>query len=132
YHIDGTLTALGADPVHSAGDQTSSPSQTAQATDLTNISFALIDDNGAAHQLQVLTQTAQRWQGNATFTAVWDGQNVEGTLTHDNAGNVHITFSGDTGSFDGTLAGAAGAYQIDGNFMAPDGTMLHAAGAQTA
>jgi hypothetical protein len=134
YHIDGTDYARSAgvsNPM--AGDQTLA--QATQVTNFTNVTFALTDGNGTAHVLQTQTQTAQP-DGTVIFTAVWDGQNgggeqVSGTLAYDNAGNVHVTFAGQSDSFDGTISGNAGAYHLDGNVMDSANAPFHVAGDQS-
>jgi hypothetical protein len=127
YHLDGILTGSDGSPVHLAGDQAVAPVN--PVADFTNVNFALIDDNGTAHQLQIQTQTANP-DGSAAFTGVWNGESGTGTLAYDAAGNIHITFSSTDYTFDGTISGAAGAYQIDGTVALPGVDPLHISGAQ--
>jgi hypothetical protein len=123
YHIDGNLTGADGNAVHAAGDQALPP--VSPVTDFTNVSFALIEDNGAAHQLQITTQTAQP-DGSATFTGVCDGHNGTGTLAFDATGNVHLTFAGDDNStVDGLISGTPDAYQFDGTYTSADGQAVH-------
>jgi hypothetical protein len=129
YHLDGQLTNADGSLVHAAGDQL--VAQPTPVTDLTSVSFALTDDNGVSHQLQIQTQTAQP-DGSADFTAVWDGQNVAGTLAYDGAGNIQIVFNGDSVQFNGTIAGAVGAYTIDGTIVDSLNGTWQVTGGQTA
>lgn len=128
YHIDAiTIARPGGDPVHLIGDQTQA--QASPVADFTNVGFALTDDYGVAHALQIQTQTAQ--PVGTTFTGVWDGQSGAGTLAYDAAGNVHLTFSADNYSFDGAISGAPGAYHIDGSFAVLGSDPVHVFGDQT-
>jgi hypothetical protein len=120
--------ADGSSPIAVAGDQNTT--QTTPVTEFTNVTVAMTDDSGTAHKLQITDQTAQP-DGTATFNGVWDGQSVAGTLAYDAANNVHLTFAGDSASFDGTLSGNAGAYHLDGTLTGADGNQVHVAGDQT-
>jgi hypothetical protein len=107
-------------------------SQTTPVADFTNTSFALTDDNGTAHQLQIQAQSPQA-DGSATFTGACDGQSGNGSIFYDAAGNLHLWFVGDDSStVDSIISGDAGAYQLDGRLASPDGTTIHAVGSQTA
>ena len=99
-------------------------------TDFSNVTFALSDANGTAHQLQITDQTGQP-NGTATFNGVWDGQSVTGTLAYDATGNIHMTFSADNGTYDTMIAGNPGAFQIAGNFTVGD-TLVPVTGSQIA
>jgi hypothetical protein len=127
YHLDGIITGSDGSTVHVAGDQ--AVAQINPVADFTNVNFAMVDDSGTAHQLQIQTQTANP-DGTATFTGVWNGEVGTGTLAYDATGNIHITFSSADYTFDGTISGAAGAYQIDGTVALPGVDPLHVAGAQ--
>jgi hypothetical protein len=131
HHFEAVLApADGSSPIAVAGDQDTTPA--APVTDFTNVTFALTDDSGAAHQLQITDQTAQP-DGTATFNGVWDGQSVAGTLAYDAAGNVHMLCSGGNGTFDATIAGNPGAFQINGTWTMLGGdTPLAVAGNQIA
>jgi hypothetical protein len=105
--------------------------QTSQVADFTNVTFALSEENGATHQQLYITDRTTQPGGTANFNGVWDGQSVTGTLAYDDAGNVHITFSGDTASFDGFISGSPDLYHINGNFPMADGAQVPVAGDQT-
>jgi hypothetical protein len=145
YHLDGILNpADGSVPIHLAGDQDQPPPAPAPApavtpvADLTSVSFTVLSDDGSvSHQLVIQSQVAQA-DGSATISGVWDpanadgGQAVTGTLAYDVAGNIHLTFvAADGSSFDATISGAAGAYNLDGILTPADGSgPVHLAGAQ--
>ena len=91
-----------------APPQAGAQTQASAVPDFTAVAFALTDDSGAAHQLLIQSQAAQP-DGSATFTAVWDGQSVTGTLAYDAAGNLDLTFNAaDGSSFAGTVSGQIG------------------------
>jgi hypothetical protein len=114
HHVEALVTpADGSSPIPVTSDQDTTPA--ASVTDFTNVTFALTDDSGTAHQLQITDQTTQP-DGTATFNGMWDGQSIAGTLAYDAAGNVQIMFSGDNGTCDATIAGNPDAFQIDGKF----------------
>jgi hypothetical protein len=130
YHFEGMMTpADGSSPVPITGDQDATPAT--PVTDFTSVAFAMSDEVGTAHQLQITDQTAQP-DGTAAFNGVWDGQSVAGTLAYDAAGNVHVLFSGDNGTCDATIAGNPGAFQIDGSLTMPGGDTLTVTGSQIA
>jgi hypothetical protein len=116
YQFAGNLTSPDGTTIHATGVQTAA--QVASVADFTNASFALSEENGTAHQLQITDQTAQP-NGTATFNGAWDGQSVTGTLVYDAAGNVNMLFSGDSGTWDATIAGSPGAYQIEAQWTMP-------------
>jgi hypothetical protein len=106
--------------------------------DLTNVSFTVLSDDGSvSHQLVIQSQVAQA-DGSATLSGVWDpanangGQAVTGTLAYDAAGNFHLAFvAADGSSFDATISGPAGAYNLDGILTPADGSApVHLAGAR--
>jgi hypothetical protein len=120
YQFAGSLTSPDGTTIHATGVQTAAP--VAAVADFSDVSLAPTDDSGTAHQLQILTQNAQP-DGTATFTALWDGQDSTGTLAYDDAGNIHITFTGVNFSFDGTITVVAGAYQLDQVHVSGDQTV---------
>jgi hypothetical protein len=137
-----------------------------ETADFTGVSFSLTSqDTGDVHQLQIQGQvnplevrpeapgaadgaaarpeTPGEVQATTTFTALWDPANdggiqVSGTLSFDEAGNVHIHFSwgsleeGTYHTFDGTMTGEAGSYHLEGTAIArPGGVTESMVGDQT-
>jgi len=135
HHIEATDTLRGGGPTDSltgdqavAGDQT--VGQTSQVADFSNSHLHRERRHARPISCRLQTRPTQP-DGSATFNAVWDGQNVAGTLAYDDAGNVHMTFSGDNGTCDANITGIPGAFQIDGNLALGD-TTLPVTGSQIA
>jgi hypothetical protein len=95
---------------------------------LSNVTFALLGENGSHHQLAIHNLVYQK-DGTATIDGLWDQANpvggVQGFGRLEREGvtpRIHITFAFNNHFLDGHITGQGVVWHLDGQVVAPNGS----------